>query len=100
MRDMKMSPQQERVYRYLKEHPSSTTAEIDNALCIRRTSMRISEINFAHRKEHGEDLIVNCGKTRSGEVKKMIRRPLTRVVEEPRFNANGEVTMVPVVRAV
>ena len=97
---MKLTGQRLRVYEYIRDNPAVTIREIRDALQVMKPDMRCSEINFAHRKEHGEDLIVNCGKTRSGEVKKMIRQPLTRVVQEPRFNANGTVTMVPVVRTV
>src|SRR3990167_2217491 len=97
---MTLTGQRKRVYEYIRDNPAVTIREIREATNAQKCDMRISEINFAHRKEHGEDLIVNCGKTRSGEVKKMIRKPLTRVIKEPRFNANGTVTMVPVVHTV
>jgi len=80
---MKLGPQQQAVYHYLKEHPASTIREIRDALHIMKPDMRISEINFAYRQAgHNEDLIINVGKNKYREVLKSLRKPLTKFTSQ------------------
>ena len=91
---MKLTPSEQIVYDYLKEHPRSTTAQIDEALGTSRASMRISYINQKARDERNENLIVNVGKLRNGRVLKSIKKPITRTVTEPIYLENGNVRLV------
>jgi hypothetical protein len=73
---MKLKPQQQKVYDFLKRHPGSTIREIRDATRVMKPDMRIAEMNFASRNEMGEELVVNTGRNRSREVLKSIREPL------------------------
>lgn len=93
--DMKpLTRQKKAVYEYLKVHGPATIREIRDATRAMKCDMRISEINYAYRQEHGKDLIVNVGKNKYNEVIKGIAETIKKYVYKPRFNPDGTVTMI------
>lgn len=94
MNNMRLSGQRKIVYDYIKEHHGSTIREIRDATNVMKPDMRISEINFQHREEKGEDLIINVGKNRSREVLKALKQPLTRFIWVPEDIGKDSVRMV------
>lgn len=75
---MKLTKAQKKIYDLLKERGALTTREIDAALFMTRSSMRISEMNHAHQQEKGEPLIITVRKKKNGEHVKGIAKPLTK----------------------
>lgn len=75
---MKLSPAQQAIYNYLKEHGGATYRELNDNLYMRKSDMRVAEMNHAHQQEKGEPLIVTLRKKPNGEHIKGLARPLTK----------------------
>lgn len=93
---MKLSPAQKKIYDYLKEHGGATYRELNDNLYMRKSDMRISEINHAYREKHGEDLIVTLRKKKNGEHVKGLKKRLTRTITKVNIETiDGIPTAVP-----
>ena len=75
---MKLSPQQQGVFNYIKSHPNTTIREIRDALKVMKPCMRCSEINYLWRQEQGiphsnrQNLIITSGRNKSHEALKTL----------------------------
>lgn len=85
---MKLNPQQQKIYDYLRDHGEATIVQLRNALFIAKPDMRISEINHAYREEHGTDLIVTVKKKENGEHVKGLAGRLTKKVQRVEVRDN------------
>lgn len=78
---MKLNPQQQSIYNFLRDNGEATIVQLRNALFIAKPDMRISEMNHAYKEEHGEDLIVTLRKKENGEHIKGLKHRLTKQVQ-------------------
>lgn len=78
--NMRLNPQQQKIYAYLRDNGEATIVQLRNALFIAKPDMRISEMNLMSRKESGEDLIVTVRKKENKEHVKALKRVLTKKV--------------------
>ena len=96
---MRLTPAQKQIYNYLKERGGATYRELNDNLYMRKSDMRIAEMNRAYRETHGEDLIVTKRKKPNGEHIKGLKQPLTKkkqVVEYVGDSVRVEYVDVPV----
>ena len=77
---MKLNPQQQSIYNFLRDNGEATIVQLRNALFIAKPCMRVAEINRMYKKEHGEDLIVTLRKKENGEHIKGLKHRLTKQV--------------------
>jgi hypothetical protein len=76
-----LTGQRKSVYEYIRDNPACTVEAVRRATNATKADMRISEINFEYRKEHGEDLIVNVGKNQYRQVLKSVKTPITKQIQ-------------------
>jgi hypothetical protein len=87
-----LNRQQRLVFDFIKANPGKTIREIREATRAQKADMRISEINFRYKQMTGtkEDLIINVGKNKYGEVFKAVREGETAFVKTPTLPVRTE----------
>ena len=75
---MKLTKSQQAIYDYLKQHGEATYRELNDNLFMRKSDMRIAEINHQHKNETGVPLIITARKKPNGEHVKTLSKTLKR----------------------
>jgi len=77
------------IYRYLQEHGEATYGELNEKLFMRKSDMRISEINHSYKEKNktDEDLIVTVRKKKNGEHVKALKDHKPKRVYKYEFDA-------------
>jgi len=78
----KFNRQHKQIYQYLTEHGPATYRELNDKLFMRKSDMRVSEMNNQYKELTGNDLIVTVRKLKNGEHVKGLVNYLTKRVQK------------------
>lgn len=75
---MKLTGSYKKIYDYLKANGEATYRELNDNLYMRKSDMRVAEMNRMYKDQYGEPLIITKRKKPNGEHVKTLAKPLMR----------------------